>query len=136
MNNKSFVIAFLILCFVTALSAIIVASITRLPEHYRLTKNGVESQGFVVSKQSHDYLEVQYEVNGQKHKTGGHPSDIEKVSVNIGEKVTIYFDPQNPAIATLGNPENHLRSNLIETGIVSIVPTILFLGFLFKRKAD
>ncbi len=137
-RKKNLILELLGLFLAILLTATVVAVLSRLPEHYRLSKRGIESQGIVVSKKSHNYIEIEYKVDDRTYETGGHAEDIGKIYdlVNLGEKVTIYFDPLNAETASLGNPARHLQSSLIETCVVSTFPILGFFIYLIKKKGN
>lgn len=125
------------------LSATIVAFIigvylSNLPRYYRVNENGVQTQATVISKESHGYISVEYNVNNRKFKSGGHARDIDKnfEEVQLNDKVSVYYDPLAPEDSTLGNPNKHLKASFVEIGFITIIPILLFVFYVIKLIAN
>lgn len=82
------------------------------------------------------YISFKYEVSNQVFKSGGHAEDIGKIfeSIQLNEKVPVWYDPANPEIATLGNPDKQLKSSGLGILFVSLIPILFFVSYKFKKK--
>ena len=127
-----------IIILITIMAAVIGAMLFDFPKYYQLSRYGIETQGTIISKEkeNHMYISFNYEVRNQIFKSGGRAEDIGKnfESVQLNEKVQVYYDPNNPEIATLGNPSKQLKSSIFGICFVSIIPTLFLVGYELKKR--
>ncbi len=122
----------------TIIAFIVGVYLSNLPKYYRLSENAVETQGKVISKESHAHISFEYQVNNQKFKSGGRTSFINKdfESVQLNDMVSVYYDPSAPEDAILGSPDEHLKSGFVETGVITFIPILLFGIYKIKSIAN
>jgi hypothetical protein len=124
--------------------AIGAAMIIKPTTDYRLSADGIPTQGVVTATepQNHEIIRYSYKVGGQAYSGVGHGGNgnPDFVSIRAGQQVLVYYDANNPQVSTLGYPKNQLQVNL--TGIIFaalVGPTIIVIslirrGFLSKEK--
>ncbi len=109
-----------------------------------LMREGATTLGRVVARdrQHHDRMVVHYSVNGLEYSVAQRyvlRPNPPKDALSIGDTVTVYYLPEEPAVATLGDPAEFLPSHLMgaalgtvmfSTGIVASV-----LGLTRKRRS-
>lgn len=95
-------------------------------DYHYLVKRGVSVEGVVVAKEpeNHRFIRYSYSV-GQNTYSGlgsaghGNPRFEE---LHVGDKVTVFYDPSNPDLSFLGNPQNQLNS--VTRGVIFL--TLIF----------
>jgi hypothetical protein len=104
-----------------------------------MAKNGEGVWGRVTSKEPENHATVRYSyvVNDKEYVGAGHAGDEnpEFDKIQIGDRVVVYYDPDNPAESILGNPWDDLGAQntgiLFLTIVFPIIPMLLILGIYF-----
>jgi hypothetical protein len=113
---------------------------------YRDLSNGVGVYGKVTAKEPENHQIIRYSYNvGQQTYSGvghggrGNPSFGE---LKIGDSVVVFYDPANPSVSVMGNPQAHQQVEM--GGIIFLVVfmplfpltiTIILMVVLSKSKA-
>lgn len=109
-----------------------------LTESYSLVRNGIPIEGTVMEKREnqHQLIKYSYSVEGREYTEGSQNWDIGRkfTEIQMGEKVPVYYDATNPANSSLGDPKGIFYPNLRGAILISLSPTILFLGYRAKKK--
>lgn len=130
MNSKPVVITSLIWLALTILFTVIGIVVLDWQKWSSLAKYGIETKGKVVKKEpdNHRFIQYSYSVDQQTFSGLGSAGDPnpEFDQLNVGDTITVFFNPDNPKESFLGNPESQSRS--IRNGIVFLA----VLGPLFS----
>lgn len=108
-----------------------------LPTLRTLAKYGVPTEGKVEAKEPDNHQVVRYSyVVGQRSYNGsgragyGNP---EFISLSVGDKVTVFYDPSDPQLSIMGNPQEQLSNELVSVGAVTLLfPPIIMLGLYMR----
>jgi hypothetical protein len=123
-------------------SAVIVIVVGRLNAfpYLRLVRGGSTTLGRVIAREprNHDSVVVRYSVAGEEHVIRrsfvGKPNPP-KNTLTVGNTVTIYYLPQAPTTATIGDPRDLLPNELTAVGMAAtIVPTLLVGGVFWRTR--
>jgi hypothetical protein len=111
-----------------------------LPRFYRLTKHGVLGQASAVrlAPENHCTVYYQYQVGGRTYHSQGQSwmPNPPLGDIAVGQKLVIYYDPENPSVAVLGNPKSMLKNEVISVGLATIAfPTFIVLA-IARRKSS
>ena len=120
MNSKAVISTFFIwLALALILAAIGVVAVNWSKWH-GLAKRGVETKGRVVGKEpeNHKFIRYSYEVNQQTYSGLGSAGRGNPTfeQLNIGDKVTVFYDPADPNESILGNPQE--QANSVTVGVL------------------
>jgi hypothetical protein len=89
-------------------------------EYRRLASHGMNIQGVVTAKEpeNHQFIHYSYTVNQHSYTGTGNAErgNAEFERLNIGDKVKVYYDPNNPQTSFLGDPAEQL-SSMIRGGL-------------------
>jgi hypothetical protein len=130
MNSKAIVTTFLI--WVALIAVFAATGIVALDwQKWRgLARRGVETEGRVVAKEleNHRFIRYSYEVGGQTYSGLGSAGrgNPEFEQLNIGDRVKVFYDSDNPKESFLGNPQ--AQADSITRGVLFLA----ILGPLFS----
>lgn len=109
-----------------------------LREYWTLARQGKEIVGVVSGKnaETHNLIKYEYQVGSNTFTGGGYSGDIDKdfSQVGIGEKVKVFYSPDNPSFSSIGNPKSLFYSNLRMSIFLSLMPSLVVLGFKLKTE--
>jgi hypothetical protein len=113
------------------LLAIGVATASGLGILHRLAQVGIATQGKVevLQLENHNLMIYSYEVDNRTYRS---PTKAEGVP-SVGDKLTVFYDPSEPAVSIVGNPKEQERRMLLITVLMSLFVSGLLLYVLWKR---
>jgi hypothetical protein len=139
MISRTFIINLLVWFLLTIITAAFAVTGLDWIKYYKLTKQGVAVQGWVVGKEpdNHRFIRYSYVVDqstfsGFGNAGRGNPQFDE---LRIGDKVLVVYDPKIPEKSFLGNASEQLKS--ITRGVLFLsisFPSLLIIAYNFKRK--
>ncbi len=128
MSGSKLVVAWLAATLLAGVAGIILLDV---PKYYRLTRYGVPAEGSITDLQPRNHRSViyQYQTERSAYNGGGHAGDIEADfdQLRLGQKVTVFYDPDKQEVSCLGDPSRHLRSNLTGVALITTCPTLYLL---------
>lgn len=106
-----------------------------LPD-YRLNNSGVPSEGFVTALEptNHQIVRYSYNVGGREYAGVGHGGhgNPRFEDIRVGQKVLVFYDPNNPQYSSLGHPSARLSGNLWVIVLMSLTLPIFIIGSLYR----
>jgi hypothetical protein len=119
MISRPVVITALVWLALTIVFAVIGAIVMDWRKWHELAKYSIETNGYVMRKEpdNHRIIQYSYAVDQQTYSGLGNASGDtpEFDQLNIGDEVRVFYNPDNPKLSILGNPESQARS--IERGV-------------------
>ncbi len=125
---KYVIVIFIVWIIFTALGYGIGMFAFNSPDLDHLAEKGVGIYGIVTGKEpeNHSNIKYSYQVNGRNYQQNGSAGrgnpDFDQIQ--IGQKVVVYYDSENPEKAILGYPQFYSTTNRN-----AILQTTLFLPF-------
>lgn len=110
---------------------IFASSVMKIPSRYRIATQGVTVKGSIVTKdpQAHGgQVTYMYKVDSESYSDVGGVGNFD--DTDIGDQVTVVYDPTNPAISTIAQPSEDFWQLLILAVVFSVVS-----GFLAMLSA-
>lgn len=117
------------------LDIIIVLGIGQInvPKFWSLYKRGIKVDGVVLQKEPENHQSVHFSYLGPNitytniygHAGYGNPGFED---LKIGEKIIVFYDPENPEISVMGYPKGYLDNEIISIALGCIIfpPLIIF----------
>jgi hypothetical protein len=115
-----------------AAAAAVLAVVARLdwPTYRKLQAQGIQGEGIVTGKGIAGPLKVSYTfaADGRLHSgvgRGGY-GNPEFPDLTVGDKVLLFYLPQDPEVSVLGDPKEHLRDqNRVLVLMAAFVPLVM-----------
>lgn len=105
--------------------AIGLAIVTNWTEYFQLTKEGVATQGRVVSKEpnNHQLVHYTYQVGARSFRDTGHAGygNPEFKQLRIGDGVSVSYLTAKPEVSCLGDPAGLLKNETTFVGAAALV---------------
>ncbi|HEY0319835.1 MAG TPA: DUF3592 domain-containing protein [Pyrinomonadaceae bacterium] len=121
----------------TIILGLIGAHLLGVYEFYRLTYQGVQAEGVIyeLDFKNHNAVLYNYKVGENTYSGGGFAGNIKADigSLHTGQKVTIFYDPDNPEVSCLGDPDGKFSSSLSGTAFIGAIPTFFILSLIIRR---
>lgn len=107
------------------------------PRYHGLARTGVATKGVVVAKEpeNHSFIRYSYHVNQQEYAGVGNAGGINPPfeNLNLGDTVTVYYDPKNPGSSLVGDPKEQYASIIRGIAFVTLIgPIFCFFGLFVK----
>jgi hypothetical protein len=108
--------------------------------YLRLIKNGSTATGTVVARDpaNHDTVAVRFSVNGGEYLVSSSrvaKPNSEKSALTAGSSVVVYYLPDAPDTATLGDPRQLLQNEAVPVGLAAVLfPTLLVLSVVWRTR--
>ena len=109
------------------------------PTYRRSAVRGVEGQAKVIEllPKIHDTVRYEYRVAGRTFEgqmTTWQPNPPTE-QLNVGNSLTIYYDPDHPEVSVLGNPKPILRNETISVVLAALgAPSFLVLAWAWRAS--
>jgi hypothetical protein len=108
----------------------------QLWKYYRLSEDGVSTQGIAGGRQPHAQIAYSFTLNRQVYQGIGFTDD-DKIAP--GAPVSVVYLPEDPAKNCLGNPHDLYQSELLPVAAVSLLfPTLILIrvAYVLKRRTN
>lgn len=138
LNRKLNTIQLLLVWLILVISISIIIGRINWFKYYNLAEYGIQTRGTVTNKESYNHESIYYtyivdhkNFTGIGHDGNGNPKFDD---LKIGDRVIVFFLPNNNQISCIGNPKDLLQNETISILLASlIIPTLVILSFS-KRK--
>ena len=112
----------------------------RLIKFWRLAKYGIEGEAIVtkLSPEYHQNVCYEYRVNGMPYK-GRALSKYPNPNFDqllIGNKLIVFYNPNDPSLSSIGNPDALLKNELISISLAAILGasfTVIVIALKFPK---
>lgn len=104
------------LCFLGAVESF------RLRSMYRMVKHGAWAEGFITGKTERNGGNVFYSFQADNRiytGRGGMVGGIDRV--RVGDRVSVVYDPENPAMSSLGRADQYFWDMIVVLAVTSVV---------------
>jgi hypothetical protein len=106
--------------------------------YWMLLRRGVQTEGTVIEilPQMHETVRYQYSAHGKvfQGREQSAPPNPPLKELSIGQKVIVYYDPNQTETSTLGSPKKLLFNEIISVGLPSLfIPLVII--FVWRLRA-
>lgn len=137
MNTKRDFTYFLLWLVATIVAAFLGARMLGVYEYYRLTDFGVMTEGTIIglTPKQHSSVTYSYQVEQNLYRGGGFAGNINANIEDLreGQKVTVFYDSENPQNSCLGEPSGQYHSLLRGTALIAGIPSFFVLSIIIRR---
>ncbi len=109
-----------------------------VPKFYRLAKDGMSIEGWVVAKEplNHQTVRYSYVIGTQTNHGAGNAGNGNPPfdQLNIGDPVRVSFNPNSPSESYLGDPTSELSSLTRGVILIALFPTVVVFAYSIKRR--
>jgi hypothetical protein len=108
-----------------------------VPRYAALRARAVQADGVIVRPTCDDHGTLEYRFRASGHEILSHGSAERNncESARTGDRVSVWYLPDQPEVSTLGRPQDVLGNELVSVGLaVMIVPAFLLLGFMAMMR--
>ena len=138
MSTRAIVVTFLIWFVLSIVFAAIALVGLDWQKWHGVAKRAVRTEGTVTGKEpeNHQFIRYSYRVGGQVYSglrsaEYGNPTFEQ---LNIGDRVNVFYDSDNPSASILGDPQGQATSITIGALFVAIAfPVVAMIGLYRKR---
>ena len=137
MNSKAIMITILMWLALALTFAGIGSAALDWAKWHGLAERGVEAEGRVIAKEpeNHEFVRYSYVVGGETYSGVGSAGrgNPEFEQLNTGDRVKVFYDPDNPNESILGDPQEQASS--INRGVLflAVVGPLLTLVLLYHK---
>ena len=106
-------------------------------KYYDLANHGFEKEGWITAKEPGNHMSVRYSYTVNSQTFNGLESIGNSInSLNVGDKVRVFYIPNDPAIGCLCNPKDKLKTETVTILLAALTSAlIVFINFRATRKA-
>ena len=109
-----------------------------VPKFYRLAKDGMSIEGWVVAKEplNHQTVRYSYVIGTQTNHGAGNAGNGNPPfdQLNIGDPVRVSFNPNSPSESYLGDPTSELSSLTRGVILIALFPTVVVFAYSIQRR--
>lgn len=136
--NRKILVYILIWLVATGAFFLMGLGLTEYPKYKRLADYGVQTTGTVTGKEPENHQTVRYiyRVAENKYRGGGMAGGINSrfESLQAGDKVVVFYDPQKPQVSFLGDPKEQISACIIPIAMLTLFPTLAMVARKIKKR--